>query len=126
VLDLQAELQPDTILEDDPTSPVCKWDDKEWRECGYQSTKWRLSQFVHGEWGAMLCTVRIVETVPWIDVDQGWLREKFTEIGVIEFGHMPETGAVLIDYGINEDGFEERSADMHSAAADVAMGAGES
>ena len=49
VLDLQAELQPNTILEDDPTSPVCKWGDKEWREFGYQSTKWRLSQFVHGE-----------------------------------------------------------------------------
>ncbi|MBT5139040.1 MAG: hypothetical protein HOH36_03125 [Acidimicrobiaceae bacterium] len=49
MLDLQAELQPNTILEDDPTSPVCKWGDKEWREFGYQSTKWRLSQFVHGE-----------------------------------------------------------------------------
>ena len=38
----------------------------------------------------------------------------------------PDTGAEFIDYDINEDGFEERSADMHSAAADVAMGAGES
>ena len=27
----------------------------------------RLSQFLHGEQGALLCTARIVETVPWID-----------------------------------------------------------
>ena len=25
------------------------------------------SQFLHGEQGALLCTARIVETVPWID-----------------------------------------------------------
>ena len=27
----------------------------------------RVSQFLHGEQGALLCTARIVETVPWID-----------------------------------------------------------
>jgi hypothetical protein len=64
VLDLQAELQLDTTLQDDPTSPLYKWGDKEWREFGYQSTKWRLSQFMHGEQGALLCTAKIVETVP--------------------------------------------------------------
>ena len=26
-----------------------------------------LSQFLHGEQGALLCTAKIVETVPWID-----------------------------------------------------------
>ena len=28
---------------------------------------WMLSQFLHGEQGALLCTAKIVETVPWID-----------------------------------------------------------
>jgi len=28
---------------------------------------WMLSQFMHGEQGALLCTAKIVETVPWID-----------------------------------------------------------
>ena len=27
----------------------------------------RLSQFMHGEQGALMCTAKIVETVPWID-----------------------------------------------------------
>ena len=26
-----------------------------------------LSQFMHGEQGALICTAKIVETVPWID-----------------------------------------------------------
>lgn len=65
VLNLQRELfNPDT---DDPTSPLYLWGDKEWREFAYQSVKWRMSQFMHGEQGALLCTAKIVETVPWID-----------------------------------------------------------
>src|SRR5581483_5811916 len=28
---------------------------------------WVLSQFMHGEQGALICTAQIVETVPWID-----------------------------------------------------------
>ena len=32
-----------------------------------EGQNWRLSQFMHGEQGALLCTAKIVETVPWID-----------------------------------------------------------
>ena len=32
-----------------------------------EGQNWTLSQFMHGEQGALLCTARIVETVPWID-----------------------------------------------------------
>ena len=44
-----------------------KWGDKERTELGVQSQNWTLSQFMHGEQGALLCTAKIVETVPWID-----------------------------------------------------------
>ena len=43
------------------------WGDKEWIEFGVQSQNWTLSQFMHGEQGALLCTAKIVETVPWAD-----------------------------------------------------------
>ena len=43
------------------------WGDKEWIEFGVQSQNWTLSQFMHGEQGALICTAQIVETVPWID-----------------------------------------------------------
>ena len=48
-------------------TPVEKWAEKEWLEFGIQSRNWNLSQFMHGEQGALLCTAKIVETVPWYD-----------------------------------------------------------
>ncbi len=43
------------------------WGDKEWLRFGVESQNWMLSQFMHGEQGALVCTAKIVETVPWID-----------------------------------------------------------
>jgi hypothetical protein len=48
-------------------TPFEKWGDKEWLTVGIESQNWTLSQFMHGEQGALLCTAKIVETVPWID-----------------------------------------------------------
>jgi hypothetical protein len=48
-------------------SPVAHFGEKEWSEVGVQMQNSLLSQFLHGEQGALLCTARIVETVPWID-----------------------------------------------------------
>jgi hypothetical protein len=44
-----------------------KWGDKEWLNFAVESQNWTLSQFMHGEQGALVCTAKIVETVPWID-----------------------------------------------------------
>jgi hypothetical protein len=44
-----------------------KWGDKEWVQLGIEAQNWTLSQFMHGEQGALICTAKIVETVPWID-----------------------------------------------------------
>ena len=43
------------------------WGDKEWLEFGVEARRWQLSQFLHGEQGALICTAKIVETVPWYD-----------------------------------------------------------
>ena len=48
-------------------TPFAKWGDKEWTELGMEFQNWSLSQFMHGEQGALICTAKIVETVPWID-----------------------------------------------------------
>ncbi len=48
-------------------TPFETWGDKEWLEVGIESQNWMLSQFLHGEQGALVCTARIVESVPWID-----------------------------------------------------------
>jgi hypothetical protein len=48
-------------------TPLERWTEKEWHRYGQESHRWMLSQFLHGEQGALLCTARIVETVPWAD-----------------------------------------------------------
>jgi hypothetical protein len=48
-------------------TPFAKWTEKEWVQLAIEGQNWTLSQFLHGEQGALICTARIVETVPWID-----------------------------------------------------------
>jgi hypothetical protein len=48
-------------------TPFARWGDKEWIQFGVEQQNWTLSQFLHGEQGALICTSRIVENVPWID-----------------------------------------------------------
>ena len=52
---------------DNPESPAYLFEEKHWEEFSLESLAWRISQFMHGEQGALLCTAKIVETVPWID-----------------------------------------------------------
>jgi hypothetical protein len=50
-----------------PGGPLATWGEKEWTRLKMEMQNWTLSQFMHGEQGALLCTAKIVETVPWID-----------------------------------------------------------
>jgi hypothetical protein len=52
---------------DEPGSPFASWSEKEYVQLGIESLKATLSQFMHGEQGAMMVAAKIVETVPWID-----------------------------------------------------------
>ena len=55
------------LLTETEGSPVRSWGDTEWTQFAVESFNHRLSQFLHGEQGALVCTAKIVETVPWID-----------------------------------------------------------
>ena len=73
-VDLEATITADQLLIGngiDPSlyahTPLATWGDKEWLEFGIESRRWTLSQFLHGEQGALVCTAKIVETVPWYD-----------------------------------------------------------
>ncbi len=48
-------------------TPLAKWGDKEYLQLGIEGQTHVMSQFMHGEQGALVCTAKIVETVPWID-----------------------------------------------------------
>src|SRR3954462_9687178 len=43
-------------------TPFAKWGEKEWIQVGVESQNWTLSQFMHGEQGALVCTAKIVES----------------------------------------------------------------
>jgi hypothetical protein len=48
-------------------TPLASWGSAEWIQMHTEMQNWSLSQFMHGEQGALICTAKIVETVPWID-----------------------------------------------------------
>jgi hypothetical protein len=50
-----------------PGSPMATWTEKEYITLGIEMFKANISQFMHGEQGAMMVAAKIVETVPWID-----------------------------------------------------------
>ncbi len=93
---------------------LAKWGDKEWVHHSIQEQNSMLSQFLHGEQGALLVTGKIVETVPWIDAKyyastqvmdearhveafQRYLDEKFSEHLPIN----PHLGRLLDDIVID-------------------------
>jgi hypothetical protein len=47
--------------------PFGKLNAEERAVLGHAGMAWTLSQFMHGEQGALLCTAKIVDAVPWID-----------------------------------------------------------
>jgi hypothetical protein len=55
------------LAAEDPDSPIRSWGEDEFRRLGVESMTATLSQFMHGEQGAMMVAAKIVETVPWID-----------------------------------------------------------
>jgi rubrerythrin len=63
----EAQMGPINRLLEVPGNPLRNWGEREWHQLGVESLTWRLSQFMHGEQGALLATAKIVETVPWID-----------------------------------------------------------
>ncbi|HYF58052.1 MAG TPA: ferritin-like domain-containing protein [Burkholderiaceae bacterium] len=82
-LDWSTEVDPEELIRTSPQgsaivglaraaaeiegSPLKSWGEKEYTALGIESFKAQLSQFMHGEQGAMMVAAKIVETVPWID-----------------------------------------------------------
>ncbi|HEV2369248.1 MAG TPA: ferritin-like domain-containing protein [Acidimicrobiales bacterium] len=55
------------VVHEHPDSPVKSWGEAEWQRFRIEMQTWLLSQFLHGEQGALVCTGLITSTVPWID-----------------------------------------------------------
>ncbi len=79
-LDWATEVDPERVTADEapavrlaraaatlPGSPMANFGEKQFAELGVEMFKAQLSQFMHGEQGAMMTAAKLVETVPWID-----------------------------------------------------------
>ncbi|MGH9169393.1 MAG: ferritin-like domain-containing protein [Acidimicrobiales bacterium] len=79
-LDWSTEVDPEALVDMDspgmhlvkaagalPGSPMATWSEREYLALGIEMFKANISQFMHGEQGAMMVAAKIVETVPWID-----------------------------------------------------------
>jgi hypothetical protein len=79
-LDWSTDVDPERVIEDEapalrlaraaatlPGSPLAGWGEQQFTELGVELFKAQLSQFMHGEQGAMMTAAKLVETVPWID-----------------------------------------------------------
>jgi len=64
---LDPEQDPVMLAATAPGGPLASWGEKEWNTMRMEAQNWTLSQFMHGEQGALVCTAKIVETVPWYD-----------------------------------------------------------
>jgi len=98
-----------------PGSPLKSWEQSEWTKLAIEAFNWRMSQFLHGEQGALICTAKIVETVPWIDAKYYASTQVMDEARHVEVfaryldtkldGHYPVNPALqlLIDDIIRDD-----------------------
>ncbi|MCE7884489.1 MAG: ferritin-like domain-containing protein [Actinobacteria bacterium ATB1] len=55
------------VAAEDRSFPLHGWTRDQFKQVAIESQSYVLSQFMHGEQGALLCTAKIVEQVPWID-----------------------------------------------------------
>ena len=72
VADHMAQNNPETLFlkqlsVNDPSSPLHNWSDDEYRTLAFESQTYLLSQFLHGEQGALICAAKLVEQAPWIE-----------------------------------------------------------
>jgi hypothetical protein len=79
-LDWAIDVDPERVVRDEvpalrlarlaatlPGSPMASFGETEFVLLGVELFKAQLSQFMHGEQGAMMTAAKLVETVPWID-----------------------------------------------------------
>jgi len=65
--DFTATIARFDVMHEAADAPTALWGEKEWQQFAMEQQAWTLSQFLHGEQGALICTGLITATVPWID-----------------------------------------------------------
>ncbi len=94
---------PGRALAEIPGSPVADWDEDRWIDFAVHSQCASLSQFLHGEQGALMCASRLVESVPWIDAKYYASTQVVDEARHVEAFHRYLDEKMPTTYPINEN-----------------------
>lgn len=65
-------------------TPFATWGESEWLALNVEAQNWTLSQFLHGEQGALLCTAKLVQNAPSIDAKHFGATQVFDEARHVE------------------------------------------
>ena len=115
--------------------PFAKLSDEDYLRFGIESNIWTLSQFLHGEQGALVCTAKIVETVPWIDAKYYASTQVMDEARHVEVfakylqdkwgGHYPVNAhlKMLLDDIVNDTRWDMTYLGMQIRAGGLALAA---
>jgi hypothetical protein len=82
---------------------VGRWSGADWIRFGIEYQNWTLSQFLHGEQGALLCSAKIVETVPWLDAKLYAATQVIDEARHVEVFHRYLNEKLSGYYPVNGD-----------------------
>ena len=94
---------PGRALAEVPNSPVADWDEDRWIDFAVHSQCTSLSQFLHGEQGALLCASRLVEAVPWMEAKYYAATQVVVEARHVEAFHRYLDEKMPATYPINEN-----------------------
>jgi hypothetical protein len=109
-LDWKLDIDPENLEKFPETSAVLygsniweRMNKKERKQCIYENTAWRISNFLHGEQGALLSTAQIVVSVPFIEAKFYGATQVMDEGRHVEVFHRYLNEKVGTSYPVNND-----------------------
>jgi len=99
---VDAESFPDSRFAISTTPLWARWNERERDEFRLQATSWSLSQFMHGEQGALLATAKIVKSVPSFDAKLYAATQVMDEARHVEVYHKYLTEKLRESYPITQ------------------------
>lgn len=109
-LDWGSDVDPENLEKFPETSAVLygsniweRMNKKEQTQCVYENTAWRLSNFLHGEQGALLSTAQLVVSVPFIEAKFYGATQVMDEGRHVEVFERYLNEKVGVSYPVNKD-----------------------
>ena len=102
-VDPEAEHMPDAQIAIFGTDMWRKLSKKEIEHLRHEMQAWTLSQFLHGEQGALLATAQLVDAVPWIDAKYYAATQVMDEARHVEVYDKYLREKLELEYPINDE-----------------------